>query len=129
MEVIRAGLPRADTESLQHALLKLGFEYTYHGWDILFEQPYYAQEWSKLARKEFFPDAGGNGDCNTSAEEFDNLHGHSVAVTDAASSVFAAEMIREYPDAKVVLNVRRDLDVWHASAVEKLVGVNENRVF
>lgn len=129
MEVICVGLPRSGTESLQHALLRLGYDYTYHGWDILFEQPYYAQEWSKLARKKFFPDAGGDGDCNISAEEFDKLLGHSVAVTDAVSSVFAAEMIRAYPDAKVVLNVRRDPDAWHASAVENLVGVNENRLF
>jgi len=54
---------------------------------------------------------------------------HSVAVTDAASLVFAVEMIRAYPNAKVVLNVRRDLDAWHASAVENLVGVNEYRAF
>lgn len=129
LEVICVGLPRSGTESLQHALLILGYDYTYHGWDILFEQPFYGQEWSKLARKKFYPDAGGDGDCHITASEFDALIGHSAAVTDAAGSVFAAEMIQAYPDAKVILNVRRDLDAWHASAVKNLCHVNETWLF
>jgi hypothetical protein len=64
-----------------------------------------------LARKKWF--GARDGDCHISAAEFDELLGHCVAVTDAASSVFAVEMIEAYPDAKVVLNVRRDLDRWH----------------
>lgn len=51
--------------------------------------------------------------------------GLSVAVTDTAASVFAAELIAAYPDAKIVLNYRKDLDAWHESAV-KIVSVNEN---
>lgn len=35
-----------------------------------------------------------------------------MAVTDAVASVFAAELIAAYPEAKVVLNYRRDLDAW-----------------
>ncbi|KAK5943083.1 hypothetical protein PMZ80_004088 [Knufia obscura] len=126
LQVICVGLPRSGTESLQHALLTLGYTHTYHGWDILFDQPYYAQEWAKLGRKKFFAQ---NGDCETSAAEFDALLGHSVAVTDTASSVFASEMIRAFPEAKAVLNVRRDLDAWHASAVKNLLGGAEMWVF
>lgn len=40
--------------------------------------------------------------------------------------MFAAELIAAYPDAKVVLNYRRDLDAWHESAVKTLVSVHEN---
>ena len=36
-------------------------------------------------------------------------------------------MIAAYPDTKVVLNVRRDLDAWHRSAVKNVVGINESR--
>lgn len=51
-----------------------------------------------------------------------------MAVTDAAASVFAAELIAAYPDAKVILNGRSDLDAWHKSAVTNLVeGAYENR--
>jgi hypothetical protein len=41
-------------------------------------------------------------------------------VTDTVSSCFAAELIAAYPDAKVVLNVRKDLDGWHRSAVKTI---------
>lgn len=79
-----------------------------------------------MCRKKWF--GSPDGDCDISAAEFDELLGHSVAVTDAAASCFAAEMIEAYPDAKVILNLR-DLDKWHASAVNNLCGeVNENRL-
>ncbi|KAG8359423.1 hypothetical protein FVEN_g2880 [Fusarium venenatum] len=90
MQVLCVGPPRSGTESLQTALLKLGYDHTYHGWDI---------------------------------EDFDEILGHCVAVTDAAASVFAAELIAAYPDAKVVLNYRKDLDAWHQSAIKTLLSV------
>lgn len=52
MEVLCVGLPRSGTESLQNALLTLGYDHTYHGWDIIYEQPNYAQQWVKLCRKK-----------------------------------------------------------------------------
>lgn len=52
MEVLCVGLPRSGTESLQTALLMLGYDHTYHGWDIIFEEPNYAQEWVKLCRRK-----------------------------------------------------------------------------
>jgi hypothetical protein len=60
------------------------------------------------------------------AAEFDELLGHSVAVTDAAASVFAAEMVAAYPGAKVVLNMRRDLEGWERSLDSTLVHANES---
>lgn len=60
----------------------------------------------------FGPLSGNN---NITAADFDALLGHSVAVTDTAGSVFAAELIAAYPDAKVILNYRKDLDAWHSS--------------
>ncbi|EGC45103.1 conserved hypothetical protein [Histoplasma capsulatum var. duboisii H88] len=119
MEVLCVGYPRSGTESLQHALLMLGYDYTYHGWDILFEEPLNIQAWVRLARKKWH-NPHGDGDCTITAAEFDALLGHSVAVTDAAASCFAAEIIAAYPDAKVILNVRGDLDKWHASTIKNL---------
>ncbi|KAF9774150.1 hypothetical protein IL306_007900 [Fusarium sp. DS 682] len=121
MEVLCVGLPRSATESLQTALLKLGYNHTYHGWDIVYETPNYSSKWVRLCRKN-------DGNTTISKEEFDAVLGHSVAVTDAAGSVFAAELIAAYPNAKVVLNYRQDLDAWHESAVKTLVGVHENWV-
>lgn len=38
MRLICVGLPRCATESLQHALLKLGFNGVYHGWIPLLDR-------------------------------------------------------------------------------------------
>ena len=83
------------------------------------------QAWCRLAKKKWM--GPGDGESNITREDFDALLGHSVAVTDAAASVFAAEMIAAYPEAKVVLNRRRDLDAWHKSAIENVAGIAENR--
>ncbi len=77
--------------------------------------------WSRLAEKKLY--GAEDGESNITAQDFDELLGHSVAVTDAAASVFAAEMIAAYPDAKVVLNTRRNIDAWHQSVIENLVVV------
>lgn len=48
------------------------------------------------------------------ASEFDHVIGHSIALTDAAGSCFALDLIRAYPDTIVVLSIRSDLDAWHS---------------
>lgn len=52
MEVLCVGMPRTGTESLQHALLRLGYDHTFHGWDIIYEQPNYCPQWVRLCRKK-----------------------------------------------------------------------------
>ncbi|KAK0705532.1 hypothetical protein B0H67DRAFT_604329 [Lasiosphaeris hirsuta] len=121
MEVICVGLPRSGTESLQQALLHLGYDYTYHGWDIVYDDECHSPGWAALARKKFY-----EGVSPLPAADFDALLGHSVAVTDAAASVFAADMIAAYPRAKVVLNMRRDVDAWQRSLETTLVRANES---
>ncbi|KAI1082521.1 P-loop containing nucleoside triphosphate hydrolase protein [Whalleya microplaca] len=118
MEVLCVGLPRSGTESLQHALIKLGYDYTFHGWDIVLEEPNYCQQWVRLSRKKWFGPLTGEN--NITAADFDALLGHSVAITDTAGSVFAAELIAAYPDAKVILNYRKDIDAWHNSLVNTI---------
>ncbi|KAK3343574.1 hypothetical protein B0T25DRAFT_634639 [Lasiosphaeria hispida] len=121
MEVICVGLPRSGTESLQQALLYLGYDHTYHGWDIVYDDECHSPGWVALARKKFY-----DGISPLPASDFDALLGHSVAVTDAAASVFAADMIAAYPQAKVVLNMRRDVDAWQRSLESTLVRANES---
>jgi hypothetical protein len=139
MEVICVGLPRSGTESLQQALLTLGYDHTYHGWDIIYDEQIHSPGWVRLARKKWFgPDLALSSSSSSSsppssptitASDFDALLGHSVAVTDAAASCFAAEMIAAYPEAKVVLNMRRDVDAWHESLIKTLVHANESWAF
>ncbi|KAH8881331.1 hypothetical protein GQ53DRAFT_848344 [Thozetella sp. PMI_491] len=124
MEVICVGLPRSGTESLQHALMLLGYDYTYHGWDIVYDSECHSPGWVRLARKKWYGDT--TGDCSISAAEFDEILGHSVAVTDAAASVFAADMIAAYPDAKVILNTRKNVEAWQRSLDDTLIHANES---
>lgn len=80
--------------------------------------------WVRLGRRKFYP----TPDTPTgpiSASEFDKVIGNALALTDAAGSCFASDLIQAYPKAKVVLNVRSDLDAWHRSAITNLVGANE----
>jgi hypothetical protein len=122
MEVLCVGMPRSGTESLQHALLKLGYDHTFHGWDINFELPTRTHQWVQLCRKKWFgPLDGGTP---FTAADFDPILGHCVAVTDAAP--FAAELVAAYPEAKVVLNYRKDLDAWHDSATHTIARANSH---
>lgn len=43
--------------------------------------------------------------------EFDVLHGHCQAVTDHPCCIFAEELIKVYPEAKVILPTRT-VDDW-----------------
>ncbi|GAB7364374.1 hypothetical protein MBLNU230_g4917t1 [Neophaeotheca triangularis] len=130
MAVLCVGLPRSGTESLQVALQRLGYP-TYHGWDILFEEPTRYRAWSNLCRKKWYgvdAASASAGEREFTAEaDFDPLIGHVEAVCDAPANAFAMELIAAYPRARVVLNVRRDLGDWHRSARVNLVErVNES---
>lgn len=125
LKVICVGPPRSATESLQAGLQRLGYDAVYHGWDILFEEPSRCRGWVRLARRKWLNEAPG---LPIRAEEFDELMGHAEAVVDAAGSVFAADLIAAYPDAKVVLNTRQDMDAWMRSMQESLISINNNRI-
>lgn len=74
--------------------------------------------WSRLTKKKWY--GSDDGESNIIRADFDAIIGHAVAVTDAPAAAFAAEMIAAYPEAKVILNVRRDLDAWHRSAIKNI---------
>lgn len=129
MQVLCVGFPRTGTESLQQALLSLGYDHTYHGWDIVFDLPLPAPGWVRLAQKKHHAISAPGDAPRVTRADFDELMGHCTAVTDAAGSCFARELIAAYPEAKVVLNVRRDLDAWERSVVDTLVKVNRSWAF
>jgi hypothetical protein len=88
------------------------------------ETPHRMKSWVALARRKYFSDPAQA----ISTADFDALLGHSVAVTDAAANCFAPELIAAYPNAKVVLNMRSNLDAWNDSVMSNIVGVNEDRL-
>ena len=138
MRIICVGFPRTGTESLAQALTHLGYSHVYHGWDVVYDPSdlCYSPAWVQLARKKFYPvpSSSNNHHSSQSSEpqptitrsDFDELLGHCQAVTDAPASVFAAELIAAYPEAKVVLNMRRDEQKWQESLVKTIIKANES---
>ena len=114
LEVICVGISRSGTESLQRALLKLGYDHTYHGFDIAVS-PGHHEAWCRLAFKKYSRASAIAGESCITAEDFDPILGNCAAVTDSAGAGFAIEFIQAYPDAKVILNTREDLNKWYAS--------------
>ncbi|KAJ5107198.1 hypothetical protein N7456_003873 [Penicillium angulare] len=96
VEVLCLGMPRTGTESLSVALTTLGLD-TYHGWDLVFE-----------------PDAKKLQYCH-----------ELQAVVDSLPVIFSPELLAAYPNAKVILNLRRDLDAWHRSMDKTMIQMVE----
>ncbi|KAK7943712.1 uncharacterized protein PG986_012825 [Apiospora aurea] len=123
MRVLAVGPLRSGTDSLRAALAKLGYQHVYHGYDIALS-PEDDKGWWKLYRKKWRgrgtdQSVDGNSKHNPpsrplTAEDFDAVIGHCAAV-------FAHDLIRAYPDAKVILNVRRDRAAWHRSVQDTIL--------
>lgn len=111
LKVINAGLFRMATKSMAHAYKILGYK-THHGLlEDVMDTPWTLIE---QAAEATWPSAPGarprppNG-----RADWDAIWGSYDAVTDLASP-FALELIKAYPDAKVVI-VQRDFDSWWPS--------------
>lgn len=117
MAVLCMGPPRSATDSLAAALRTLGYT-TYHGWDIVVEQPSRGRQWMMLTKQKWGPPSG---DSNVTTEQFDELMGHADAVLDTIPFTFPSDLIAAYPEAKVILNKRKDLDAWHRSILATFV--------
>jgi hypothetical protein len=113
VEVLCLGLPRTGTESLSVALRTLGLP-TYHGWDLVFESDGgKLQLCAELLQRKY--SGARDGDVCITSAEFDILLGDNQAVVDSLSVLFAPELVAAYPEAKVILNVRPDIDAWYHS--------------
>lgn len=100
--------PKAST-ALRKALLQLGYQNTYHGYEACLENPRDSKYWLEGLRAKF-----DNVGKSFSRHEFDQLLGHCQAVTDVPCAIFARELIAAYPDAQVILS-HRDIDSWYSS--------------
>ncbi|MFI5455994.1 MAG: sulfotransferase family protein [Isosphaerales bacterium] len=100
IKVIGAGLGRTGTLSLKMALEELGFVKCYHMVD-LFANMEQVRAWDRAARGEPI--------------DWDALFQGYQATVDWPGCTFYAELMRHYPEAKVVLSVR-DPERWYDSA-------------
>lgn len=99
MKVIGAGFGRTGTTSLKAALEELGFDPCYHMTEV-FAHPEHVDFWVSAWR-------GGPVD-------WDGVLGGYEAAVDWPACAFYEELMRRYPDAKVLLSVR-DPERWYES--------------
>src|SRR5262245_33341374 len=108
-KVIGAGLGRTGTLSLKLALEELGFSQCYHMTEVLARMDD-ARVWDAAARGQ--------------PVDWEALFRGYQATVDWPGCSFYAELIRRYPEAKVVLTVR-DPDTWYDSARQTIYYVRQ----
>lgn len=111
--MICLGLPRSGTESLKGALETLGFGGVAHGFEWWLHHPNHSALYCellllKLQKRMPSPEV-------IRELYFDRLLGDMDASTDVPTVWFASELLQAYPDAKVILNRRRDIQAWKES--------------
>jgi len=99
LKVIGAGFGRTGTHSLKIALEMLGFAPCYHMVEV-FTHPGHSEAWEEAARS-------GEADWNA-------LLGPYKAAVDWPASYFWRELMKAYPDAKVILTERPE-EAWYKS--------------
>jgi hypothetical protein len=112
MQVIGAGVSKTGTMSLQCALNKLGFP-CYHFADTLVN----------YARGDL--DMWNNYMEGKSEMDWHKLFSGYEAVMDVPSYLYVPEIMKAFPDAKVILSVR-DPEKWYVSFVDTIEKHNAN---
>ncbi|GFF30442.1 hypothetical protein IFM61606_10537 [Aspergillus udagawae] len=98
----------------------MGYNGVYHGMEALTNNPRDCEMWWDALRAKY----DGKGKV-FGRKEFDQLLGHCQAISDIPAICFAEDLIRAYPEAKVILTVR-DVDKWHESAKKSVMRAQDN---
>ena len=106
LAIIGAGLGRTGTSSLQAALNSLGYGPCYHMREV-FKDPAGIQKWTQVGL-----DQGENAD-------WDSIFYGYKATTDNPGALFYKQLMKRYPNAKVILTVR-DEESWWRSYIETI---------
>jgi hypothetical protein len=117
LQVIAAGPSRSGTESLRNALLILGYPKVYHGWETFLPENRNDMALHSRLLHKTYQSGDQTGNVRLTAEDFDTIFANYDAITDHDGAMFIADLVDAYPDAKVVMNYRKDLDKWHTSVV------------
>ncbi|KAK4494630.1 hypothetical protein PRZ48_013986 [Zasmidium cellare] len=125
LQVFCLGLSRSGTRSLYAALTTLGYEDVYHGQDVMLSRLGDIPQWIRLAHAKKI----GDPDNFLNEREFDRILGNCDAVTDVPCALFAQELLRLYPEAKVVLNRRRDAKGWKKSMQSSMLVISRMGVW
>ena len=117
LKVLGLGLGRTGTDSLRTALLQLGYDGVYHGFVFASGENKDGLQWERLHRAKFGAEPNP---AFLNRQQFDAVLGDYEAVTDAPGCLFAIELLQAYPDAKVVLSYRKDVNAWYRSYLASL---------
>jgi hypothetical protein len=109
MKLIGAGYGRTGTMSLKDALDTLGIGPCLHMIDLL-REPDLAARWLPLVADR--------------PVDWSEVFAGFEATVDWPGCVYYRELMRAFPDAKVVLNVR-DFDGWHASMLNTVYAIRK----
>lgn len=94
-------------KSLRQALKRLGYLDAYHGFNVLVENPLDGAFWLEAKCPRIGKMEGREFD----RTDFDQLLGHCQATLDFPSVCFTEELVKAYPEAKIILTTR-DEDGW-----------------
>ena len=111
LQVLCLGLGRTGTDSLRNALYELGYNDVHHGFRSASSGVGEAVQWYRLALAKF----KDNNEGFLTRAQFDKVIGDCEATTDLPSAAFGIELLRAYPEAKVILNQRKDVESWYQS--------------
>ena len=103
MKVICAGLIKTGTKSLAKALRELGFSV----YDVEEHVSFHLQPWHAILVEAKEPD-------------FLSMYRDVDAVTDVPANAFYEEILKAFPDAKVILSERNNEDVWLTSWMKQM---------
>lgn len=105
IKVIGLGMGRTGTSSLKLALQKLGYGACYHMKDLI-NNPADVRYWKEIDRY---------GETN-----WQSLFGNYQSAVDFPTIGYYKDILRAYPDAKVILTVRDD-ESWYKSAIQTIL--------
>ncbi|KAG5294363.1 putative NAD dependent epimerase/dehydratase [Histoplasma ohiense] len=108
VKVLCLGPPRAGASSIQAALGMLGYHETYYFPSSINDRSRDTQAWLDAF------DAVFEGKGTFKKGDFDRLFAGCQAVVGRPCCAFAPQLIKAYPEAKVILNTR-DVDEWYMS--------------
>eukprot|EP00930_Biecheleria_cincta_P001214 TRINITY_DN102371_c0_g1_i1.p1 TRINITY_DN102371_c0_g1~~TRINITY_DN102371_c0_g1_i1.p1 ORF type:complete len:286 (+),score=44.79 TRINITY_DN102371_c0_g1_i1:53-910(+) len=109
LRVIGAGHGRTGTDSMKLALEQLGFGPTYHMKEVLGV----SDNSLNLAHKERHMDAWG--EATAGPPDFDKLFLNYSSAVDAPAVMWFGELLKKYPDAKIILTKRSSAEAWAKS--------------
>ncbi|PGH27347.1 hypothetical protein AJ80_01059 [Polytolypa hystricis UAMH7299] len=116
VEVLHLSMPRTGSVSMMSAYNTLGLT-TYHGFDFMARSSDQVV-WEKAIDGKFY----GKGK-PFEKEDFDAFLGEFAVLSDFPVIEFAEELVKMYPEAKVVL-VDRDLDKWYHSFKTQIIAAS-----